>query len=213
MSMHLSMNKKHRTYVRLVIAALLFGAATSVAAQHTLVGVELSVFRLINNLPEFLRAPMWLATQLGSVWFLVCLVILEVHRRRKQFALRLLLNGSAAYILTELLKRVIGRARPEYLVSGVHVRELFVSGLGFPSGHATMATIAALTLYSSVAKRYRIWLYVWVVSVMISRVYLGVHAPLDVVAGVCVGVLMRPVVDYAWRQFRPLIVYKRMRKR
>jgi undecaprenyl-diphosphatase len=97
--------------------------------------------------------------------------------------------GGAA--LEVLLKLGFARPRPE-LVS--HLVD--VNSFSFPSGHATMATITYLTLGALLARmqnRRRLKLHLLAVAtflallVDISRVYLGVHWPTDVVAEWRVG--------------------------
>ena len=94
-------------------------------------------------------------------------------------------------MLETMLKLGFARPRPE-LVS--HLVD--VTSFSFPSGHATMATITYLTLgvlLARVQERRRMKLYLLAVAILvalivgISRVYLGVHWPTDVLAGWCVG--------------------------
>lgn len=98
------------------------------------------------------------------------------------------------------LKLLFGRPRPDLWASGVHV-----SGLSFPSGHATAAAAMAV-IFTLLAWRtpYR-WTalsvgLVYAALMALSRVVLGVHYPTDVLAGmltalfsvVSVFLLMRP---------------------
>lgn len=85
-----------------------------------------------------------------------------------------------------LLKPLVGRTRPCNALENVR---LLVPGSGafsFPSAHAANMTSAALVL----SVRYRRLMAVWIslaALVCLSRVYVGVHYPLDVVGGVVVG--------------------------
>ncbi len=88
-------------------------------------------------------------------------------------------------------KHWVGRPRPELVDHLVQVH-----GLSFPSGHATNSAIAYLTLAGLVAqvergqavRSYTFALAVLLVGIIgISRVYLGVHWPSDVLAGWCAG--------------------------
>jgi len=134
-------------------------------------------------------------TSLGSPSVLALVTIavvgylwLERERRTALFVLLAVAGGAA---LEMLLKVGFARPRPE-LVS--HLVD--VNSFSFPSGHATMATITYLTLgvlLASAQQHRRMKLYLLAVAtfltllVGISRIYLGVHYPTDVLAGWCIG--------------------------
>ncbi len=101
-----------------------------------------------------------------------------------------------ASFLSSLLKLVFSRERPSYLTHLVAE-----GGYSFPSGHATgssaLAIVCLLILWNT---RWR-WVAVgigsaYVLAVGISRVYLGVHYPSDILAGWCVSWLWIGLVSY-----------------
>ena len=112
---------------------------------------------------------------------------------RKQWKLEsylMLGNLALAGILIVTFKNIYQRPRPEIL----HLVE--EKGFSFPSGHSLAVTIMVGTLIVIFSQRIKdqLWkrivqilLGLYLVSVLISRVYLGVHYPSDVLASLCLG--------------------------
>lgn len=183
------MNRRRLIWI-MVLAAGVCTWSAHLALQRHISGIELSIFRDINNLSDGLRWPFLIITQFGSAWALLAVAACLTYKHRDKRALEFLLAGSASFVVVEVLKHLVKRARPDYLLPHVHVRELFVSGYGFPSGHTAMATVLSLLLLPYLPRQWR-WLPVaWISLVALSRLYLGVHAPLDIIGGLAVGCFM-----------------------
>lgn len=126
-------------------------------------------------------------TRLGGLRVMVpfagAIFLLLLIRKRLNEALFLTLAVGGTAVINVLAKLFFHRTRPNLWVSPVPEYDY-----GFPSGHAmgTMAMIAALIILTW-STQYR-WLIVilgsmFVFGVGISRLYLGVHFPSDVMAG------------------------------
>ena len=112
---------------------------------------------------------------------------------RKQWKLEsylMLGNLTLAGILIVTFKNIYQRPRPEIL----HLVE--EKGFSFPSGHSLAVTIMVGTLIVIFSQRIKdkLWkrivqilLGFYLLSVLVSRVYLGVHYPSDVLASLCLG--------------------------
>lgn len=134
-------------------------------------------------------------TALGSVGVLTLMILgtlgyllLSRHYRTALFTLVVAIGG---VLLTVFLKSGFNRPRPDLVPHGMEVYSA-----SFPSGHAMMSAIAYLTLaaiLTQVVTRWRLKVYLLSMAVFltvlvgISRVYLGVHWPSDVIAGWAVG--------------------------
>ncbi|MBN2553908.1 MAG: phosphatase PAP2 family protein [Spirochaetales bacterium] len=101
----------------------------------------------------------------------------------------LLVGGLVNYVL----KDVIAQPRPFFFQPGINMVE--AGGYGLPSGHAQMAVVIWGCLALELGKRWA-WLaaLVLVPLIGVSRVYLGVHFPTDVLAGWAVGAVILVLV-------------------
>jgi len=145
--------------------------------------------------PSWLPGAMRDLTSLGSapVLVLFVLTVAGVLLLRRQFhALALLLGATVGgQLLNAFLKGVFARPRPDPLL---HLTE--VRSMSFPSGHAMDSAIIYLTMAALLArfvqprplKLYFLGLAAALtVLIGVSRVYLGVHYPSDVLAGWVAG--------------------------
>ena len=96
---------------------------------------------------------------------------------------------AGAWIVAEISKHFFDRARPSISDSEIAPLIKTPSSSSFPSGHAATAAAGALTL-SLAYPPFAPLLVLAGLLVTLSRVYLGVHYPFDVLAGVTIGLVM-----------------------
>lgn len=158
------------------------------AVSRRAFGWEASSFSFVNNWSNNLRPFFLTVTQLGNYWALFMVTLGALAFKKYRLALRVFGNGTLAFLVTELyLKHVVQRLRPEFLLPNVQVREYQPSHYGFPSAHVAVATAIAVTLWLILPKNWRWICVLWIVFVGLSRMYLGMHLPLDVLGGAAVG--------------------------
>ena len=178
-------------------AAILAAGAWLVcpAAQCSVPGFDRAGLGLAYQLRnEMLNGLMSVVTRLGSIWFLLPLVcvgaawlLLRRRSRESGFVLLALLGATA---LAQLVKLWVARPRPD-----VHAIWLPMPGdWSFPSAHSMQAAALATALFLVLPRQRAEWrlslaimLAVLVVLVGLSRIYLQVHFPSDVLAGLFAG--------------------------
>ena len=147
-----------------------------------------------GDLPETLTLLFRAITHLIDIPVIITWVLIVAFIfYRKQWKLEsylMLGNLALAGILIVTFKNIYQRPRPEIL----HLVE--EKGFSFPSGHSLAVTIMVGTLIVIFSQRIKdkLWkrivqvlLGFYLLSVLVSRVYLGVHYPSDVLASLCVG--------------------------
>lgn len=124
----------------------------------------------------------------GMIWILISGVLMLFPKTRKIGAASLAaLLGS--YLINNLwLKNLIARGRPFDCIPGliplIHKPEDF----SFPSGHTGSSFAAAWVFYRNLPRRYGIPALILACLIGFSRLYLGVHYPSDVLAGMLIGI-------------------------
>ena len=177
-----------RWSLRLAVAAGVVLVATAVAVQ----GVpdwEESLFRTIHSLPDWLEPVLWLPMQLGA-GFAPGLVAAGswIAWGRWRPTVGAIVAGITAWWLAQVVKAAVDRGRPYSFITDVVQRPRAPDdGLGFLSGHATMAFALAAVLSPYLTRRLRVVAYGLAGAVAFARVHLGAHFPLDVVAGAALG--------------------------
>lgn len=124
------------------------------------------------------------------------LCILLYIKKYKKDSLKIIFASTSAMFVTFTLKYLLRVPRPVHML-------VVETDPRFPSGHATMASVVmSLSIYY--AHKYvknrniRYFLYIcavlWFILVSYSRLYLGVHYPVDILVGGLIGIISTAIV-------------------
>ena len=132
----------------------------------------------------------------GMIWIVIGVLFLLMGFRKKVWfrnGLLVLFSLLADLILcNKMLKPLFDRTRPYYVLD----YEPMIPPVGdasFPSGHTAVSFAAATAIYA-INKKWGIAAYAFAVLMGFSRLYLGVHFPLDVFGGALVGTVAAKLV-------------------
>lgn len=173
--------------VQLAAATLLFLLSVHLSRAADMHTWEINLFEWVYGWPDALKPFFQVVTQLGTIYTFFALIIAFYFLRRYNAVVRILLTGLLAYLAAGFSKDIWGRARPHEILPDVVNLDYIVRGPGFPSGHTALVTALAFVVGRYIPPKFRWILALIVVLVGVSRVYLGIHAPLDIVGGFAIG--------------------------
>ena len=149
---------------------------------------------LVTHHTPWLDQIMWLLSVAGvggSIWVAIAAVMASWVPRLRAPAWQVVLAVVLAQAIVDwTVKPIIARPRPFVADTRARVVGYHPETYSFPSGHTTTSFAAATVLAFAITRRRAAVTWALASAVAISRIYIGVHYPLDVAVGALVGVLI-----------------------
>lgn len=147
---------------------------------------------------RYLDAIMYRVTNLGGAIFsslLVLILIIIGSSDVKLIGFEALSVLVISQVIVHALKKILSRERPYKIIEQLNTFGINLKDYSFPSGHTT-ASFSIATAIAVNIPRLSILVFTIAIIVAISRIYLGVHYPTDVAAGIFLGIGTALVVHF-----------------
>lgn len=140
----------------------------------------------------------------GVVWVALSIALLVPKRTRETGAAALLALLISLLINNVCLKNIVGRIRPYDLIEGLVPLVAKPRDYSFPSGHTGSSFAAAWVFFRRLPRRFGVPALILAGFIGLSRLYVGVHYPTDVLfgvfSGICCGVIACFLTQRLWRR-------------
>ena len=177
---------KKRYYI-LIILLLLVSLMTTLVLTNNIIQFDDTIYNFIFSLRcDFLDIFLKGITKFGNTIPILCIVIILLIKFNKNDRILLGSNAVLSVLVNTIIKNIIQRPRPD------HLRLIKQGGYSFPSGHSMIA----VCVYGTI-------LTLLILLIGISRIYVGVHYPSDVLTGYLISIIILIVnISALEKQFR-----------
>lgn len=150
---------------------------------------------------EYLRYPvlddiMVFITRLGDkgfIWIVFGIIFLFPRKTRRAAVLSLVSLACAHLLCNEVIKDYVCRIRPYEVLEGLRILVATPSDYSFPSGHAMCSFAAAIVYFRHQPRKLGVPMLVIAIVIAVSRLYIGVHYPSDVIIGALLGTIIAAI--------------------
>ena len=125
----------------------------------------------------------------GAFWILLAAALLLFRRTRKVGLACAISIAIGAVITNLILKNWVARVRPYEAMEALSILVGRPRDFSFPSGHATASFAGAWAVFRNAKSRWRWGALILAILIALSRLYVGVHYPTDVLAETAIGLL------------------------
>lgn len=147
-----------------------------------------------------LNAIMIFITSLGDggfIWIAATILLLIPKKTRKVGMMSAVALLGSLIINNHIIKNLVQRPRPYVTFTDIQILIPTPSEFSFPSGHTSSSFAAAAVFYRFLPKKIGVPSIVLAGLIGFSRLYVGVHYPTDVIAGVIMGILLSYLAEFS----------------
>ena len=132
----------------------------------------------------------------GMIWIAATIVLLIPKKTRKAGIMSAVALLGSLIINNNIVKNIVQRPRPFVTFTDLQIIIPTPSEFSIPSGHTSSSFAAAAELYRHLPKKLGLPAEILAGLIGFSRLYVGVHYPTDVIAGVLMGILLSYLAEY-----------------
>ena len=126
----------------------------------------------------------------GGLFWIGLGIVMLVFKKYRLAGGAGLLSMALNYLITNLtLKELVARPRPYTVLEELTILIDRPGEFSFPSGHTSCSFAFAVAIYLLLPKKYGVPAMVLATLIAVSRLYVGVHYPIDILGGVAVGII------------------------
>lgn len=137
----------------------------------------------------------------GTVWIVAAVLLICMKKYRKTGFMILCALLLSTILGEEILKNVFQRVRPSASIPAVNLLIAKPLSYSFPSGHSA-SSFAAAGVLAKYHKKYAPLFFSIAALIAFSRLYLYVHYPTDVLAGMILGLICSKIIIYIFEKLR-----------
>ena len=125
----------------------------------------------------------------GALWILITLALLCFRKTRRLGILCGIAMAIGLVVTNLVIKNWVARVRPYEVIPGLNCIVGLADDWSFPSGHTTNSLACGWVLFRKAPRRWqRVCALVMAILISLSRLYVGIHYPTDVLGGVVIGI-------------------------
>ncbi|MBR1863255.1 MAG: phosphatase PAP2 family protein [Ruminococcus sp.] len=136
----------------------------------------------------------------GAIMIFACFILIIVPKTRKLGILGACALAANVLVNNLVIKNLVGRTRPYEVIEGLKLMIRKQSDYSFPSGHSSAAFALASVIYIETPRKIGIPSMILATVIALSRLYVGVHYPTDVIGGMITGTLLGCLTCYIFHK-------------